>query len=487
MGSLSRFATALAFPLALAGAVGPAAAQQSDIATPDPVGDWVGELDVGAAQLTLIFHVTRGDDGTLSSTMDSPDQGASGIPTGSTTLAGDTLTIDVTAVGAQYVGTLSGDTLTGTWSQGGQSFPLVLVRGAEIEPPNRPQDPQPPFPYRAEEVAIDNPEADGVTLAGTLTFPEGDGPFPAVVLVSGSGPQDRDEALMGHRPFAVLADGLTRAGVAVLRYDDRGVASSTGDFGAATSRDFATDAAAVAAWLAARPEVSAVGIAGHSEGGVVGPMVAVNYEDRVDFLVLLAGTGLPGDSILRLQTELIMEANSAPPAMVRANRALQDIYIDVARMELESDSAIALATERVVAVLDTLPAQLRNALEGGSMENRDQAIAQNVQQLSTPWFRYMLDYDPAPALRQVDVPVLALNGSLDLQVPSEANLTAIEEALRAGGNDRVTVVELPGLNHLFQTADSGSPMEYAQIEETMAPVVWETVADWILERFPAGG
>jgi hypothetical protein len=451
---------------------------------PDPVGDWVGELDAGAARLTLVFHVTRAEDGVLASTMDSPDQGAHGISTGSTTLAGDTLTIEVTAVGGRYVGTIAGDTMTGSWSQGGQDIGLVLVRGAELEEPERPQDPKPPFPYRTEEVRIENPEAEGVTLAGTLTIPEGEGPFPGVVLVSGSGPQDRDEALMGHRPFAVLADGLTRNGVAVLRYDDRGVAASTGEFGTATSRDFASDGAATSAWLAARPEVSAVGIVGHSEGGIVGPMVATGYRGRVDFLVLLAGTGLPGDEILAAQTELIMTANGAPPAMVVANRTIQDVYIDVARMGLEEEQAIAAARERIIPLLDSLPPQLKNTLEGGSVENRDRGIAQNVRQLNSPWFRFFLDYDPAETLRQVnDVPVLALNGSLDLQVPSEANLSAIEEALGVAGNADGTVVELPGLNHLFQTATSGSPAEYAQIEETMAPVVWQTISDWILERF----
>ncbi|HSR41574.1 MAG TPA: alpha/beta hydrolase [Longimicrobiales bacterium] len=454
---------------------------------PDPVGDWAGELDVGAARLTLVFHVTRSDDGTLASTLDSPDQGAMDIPTGATTLTGDTLTIEVPGVGGRYTGTIAGDTLTGTWSQGAQSLPLVLARGGEIERPERPQDPQPPFPYRTEDVRIDNPEAEGVTLAGTLSIPEGEGPFPGVVLVSGSGPQDRDEALMGHRPFAVLADGLTRHGIAVLRYDDRGFASSTGEFAGATSRDFASDAAAAAAWLASRPDVADVGIVGHSEGGIVGPMVATEYGDRVDFLVLLAGTGLTGAEILAAQTELIMEANGAPPGTVRANREIQDVYAGVARMDLEDEAAIAEARRRILPLLDTLPASLRNTLEGGSVENRDRGIAQNVRQMNTPWFRFFLDYDPAETLRRVsDVPVLALNGSLDLQVPSEVNLTAIEEALEAAGNDDVTVTELPGLNHLFQTATSGSPMEYAKIEETMAPVVWETVAEWIRVRFPGG-
>jgi hypothetical protein len=455
---------------------------------PDPVGDWTGELGAGGAQLTLVFHVARAEDGALTSTMDSPDQGAHGISTGSTTLVGDTLTIEVTVAGGRYVGTIAGDTLTGTWSQGGQDFALVLVRGVQPETPERPQDPRPPFPYRAEEVRIENPEAEGVTLAGTFSIPEGEGPFPGVVLVSGSGPQDRDEALMGHRPFAVLADGLTRNGIAVLRYDDRGVAASTGNFGTATSRDFASDGAAASAWLAARPEVSAVGIVGHSEGGIVGPMVAVRYDGRVDFLVLLAGSGLPGDEILAAQGELIMTANGAPPAMVGANRAIQQIYIDVARLGLEKEQAIAEARGRIIPLLDSLPPQLKNTLEGGSVESRDRGIAQNVRQLNSPWFRFFLDYDPAETLRQVtNVPVLALNGSLDLQVPSEANLSAIDEALRAAGNADVTVTELPGLNHLFQTATSGSPMEYSQIEETMSPVVWQTVSEWIMERFRTRG
>jgi hypothetical protein len=217
-------------------------------------------------------------------------------------------------------------------------------------------------------------------------------------------------------------------------------------------------------------------------------MVAAGYDGRLDFLVLLAGSGLPGDEILAAQGELIMTANGAPPAMVGAGRAIQQIYIDVARLGLEEEQAIAKARERIIPLLDSLPPPLKNTLEGGSVESRDSGIVQNVRQLNSPWFRFFLDYDPAETLRQVNnVPVLALNGSLDLQVPSEANLAAIDEALRAAGNADVTVTELPGLNHLFQTATSGSPMEYSQIEETMSPVVWQTVSDWILERFGTNG
>jgi hypothetical protein len=298
-----------------------------------------------------------------------------------------------------------------------------------------------------------------------------------VVLVTGSGPQDRDESLLGHRPFAVLADHLTRQGIAVLRYDDRGVAKSTGRFADATSADFAEDALAAVHYLRTRREVGKIGIAGHSEGGVIAPMVAVRSPD-VAFLVLLAGTGLPGDSILKMQSRLIARASGVSAEMIELSaRAQTRMFAAVIE---GGDSAAMRARLRQIGAeaLAQMTEEQRRAsrLTPAAMEA-------NIAQISTPWFRYFLAYDPRPTLRRVRVPVLALNGSLDLQVPPKEDLAAIAAALREGGNRDVRTIELPGLNHLFQTTTTGAPTEYAQIEETMSPAALSAISAWILERF----
>jgi dipeptidyl aminopeptidase/acylaminoacyl peptidase len=273
----------------------PGAAQEPDDVL---VGRWEGSLDTGAGQLPIVFNITRGEDGSLTATMDSPAQGAFGIPVTAVSLEGSAVSLEVAAVAGGYAGTLSedGSSIAGTWSQGPASLPLDVTRSdgdGAASVPDRPQEPALPLPYPWEEVRVPNPAA-GVELAGTLTLPQGPGPFPGVVLVSGSGPQDRDEALMGHRPFYVLSDHLTRQGIAVLRYDDRGVGESTGSFAAATSEDFTADALAAVSFLRDHPRVSpdAVGIVGHSEGGLIAPMAAIR-SDEVAFIVMMPGPWAP--------------------------------------------------------------------------------------------------------------------------------------------------------------------------------------------------
>ncbi|MEQ9397537.1 MAG: alpha/beta fold hydrolase [Longimicrobiales bacterium] len=442
-----------------------------------PAGTWSGTLSLPTGgTLPLVFHVEASGDG-YTATWDSPAQGAIGIPATAVRVDGATLLLEMGNVGAGYEGTLSADgtTLEGTFRQSGGALPLTLTRGPAAAPA-RPQEPSAPFPYRVEEVRIANDEA-GVVLAGTLTLPPGSGPFSGAVLVSGSGPQNRDEELMGHKPFLVLADHLTRQGIAVLRYDDRGVAESTGDFGAATSEDLASDALAALRHLGAHADVDAgrVGIVGHSEGGMIAPMVARD-SDTPAYLVLLAGTGLKGLDIIRLQSDLIGRAGGASDAMLAVNERAMDQAAAILRAH--ADPAAAEPLLRTVfedaaaeAGADADPAAVR------------QQVDAQVRQLNTPWFRFFLEYDPVPALEATAVPVLALNGSLDLQVPASENLAAIDAALTRGGNRDHVVRELPGLNHLFQEARTGAPSEYATIEQTMSPVVLAAVSDWINERF----
>jgi len=432
----------------------------------DPAGTWAGTLDAAGQRLRLVFHIDRDTTGALAGTLDSPDQGAYGLPLSAVeATGGDSVRFELRMAGGEYTGQLSADgaSIEGSWSQGGGRLPLRLERSTvEATAPKRPQEPRPPFPYAAEDVAFDNPEA-GIRLAGTLTVPQGEGPFPAVVLISGSGPQDRDETVFGHRPFLVLADYLTRHGIAVLRYDDRGVGGSTGDFAAATTPDFAGDALAAVAWLKTRPEVraDAIGLVGHSEGAVVAPIVA-DRSDDVAFVVLLAGTGVNGRELLVMQGEAINRASGVSESVVEQRAVVQGRILDVV-MTAEDDSAAAREARSILA---------EAGLTG-------QAAEAQIRGLLSPWMRYFLTYDPLPALREVSVPVLALNGEKDTQVPPAANLPAVEKALIEGGNGDVTAEVLPGLNHLFQTATTGAPAEYAGIEETMSPAALQTIATWI--------
>jgi len=452
----------------------------------DPViGNWRGALDVGGASLTIVFHLSQDDDGELGGTMDSPDQGGFGIPLSSVTSDGTDLALTVASIGGTFEGTLSDDrdAITGTWSQGANSLALDLTRitgdSPEYAPPARPQEPKAPFPYGIEEVTFVNAEAD-IELAGTVTMPSGDGPFPGVILVSGSGPQDRDETLMGHKPFWVLADHLSRAGIAVLRYDDRGVADSGGDFAAATSEDFASDALAAAVYLAGLAGVAhdRVGIVGHSEGGLVGPMAATR-SDAVGFVVMLAGPGVPGLDILVEQGELINEAAGAPPEITAMNGRVQRALAQIVRDEPDADVAALLMRTAMEAEIDALPEDIKQAA-GAQLSA---SVDQSIQQMNTPWFRFFLHHDPRPALEQLSVPVLAIVGEKDLQVPPKQSVPEIEAAFARGGNPDATVQVLPGLNHLFQEADTGAPSEYQRIEETFNAAALELVSSWILERF----
>ncbi len=469
----------LAFLTLLATAAPVAAAQQPVASTNHFVGSWQGALNVGAVRLRIAFAITRDSAGTLRGTMISVDQGNQSIPA-TFTARGDTLEVAVPGVQISYKGTLSAarDSLRGTFTQG-MSIPLDLARVAAVTALVRPQEPKPPFPYKTQDVAFES--VAGVRLAGTLTTPQGTGPFPAVALVSGSGPQDRDEALMGHKPFFVLADYLARRGIASLRYDDRGTARSTGNFARATSEDFADDAAAAVRFLRGRAAdgiaPDRVGIVGHSEGGMIGPMVAARPGGSdVAFVVLLAGPGIAGDSILVLQTRAVLAANGTDPARVDALSAFNRRVYDL----VKSDADSAAKRVRLRAMIAEFVA---SNTRGGQQADTIAAMEQQIGQLLSPWFGYFLRFDPVPVLKRVRVPVLALIGTLDIQVPYQPNIAGISAALRQGGNRDFRVVELPGLNHLFQTAKTGNVTEYGTIEETMSPVALDLVAGWILERF----
>jgi pimeloyl-ACP methyl ester carboxylesterase len=445
---------------------------------PPPVagldGDWTGALMAASgAKLRLALRV-RSTSETTSAKLDSLDQGVMGIVVNGLSREGDHVRFEVPVVGGAFEGVLAGDgkTLAGTWRQGGHATALTfshLAAGTAEPALNRPQTPHPPFPYRSEAVAFDNTQAH-VRLAGTLTLPPGQGPFPAVVLIAGSGPNGRDELIFGHRPFLVLADYLTRHGIAVLRYDKRGIGESTGDYATATSLDFAADADAAVAWLSTQPGIAArrVGLIGHSEGGLIAPMVAAR-DPSVAFMVLMAGPGVDGARVLAEQGRLIAKAMGAKPAEIARTSALRETMIAIVRDEADQ----AIRAEKLKGAV---------AAYGAAHHLSKMKLARLQAQygvIDSDWFRVFFTYDPAPALRMLRIPVLALIGQKDLQVPPDQNIPALRAAL--ADDHHATVEELPGLNHLFQTAVTGGVSEYGEIEETLAPSVLARITDWILQ------
>jgi len=457
----------MAMPLEFKRGAPPVKTEHKPAKPSDIDGTWMGSLDTGGMKLRVVFHIVNTEDG-LTATLDSPDQGAAGIPVTSVTRNGSSFKLEAKSIGGVFEGKIAADLslIDGTWSQNGGNMPLVLkpVKDKSELELKRPQNPVKPYPYREEEITYDN-KAQNVTLAATFTIPQGTGPFPAVLLITGSGPQDRDESLLGHKPFLVLSDYLTRHGIAVLRADDRGVGKSTGIFGTATTADFSTDAETGVAYLKTREEVNPhkIGLIGHSEGGMIAPMVAARNRD-VAFIVMLAGIGVPGDQVLVAQGAAIQIANGKS-ADEAAKNAVKEREM-LALVETEKDPAV-------------LEKELKEKMAG---QVPDAQIGLQISEITSPWFRYFLTYDPATALRKVTCPVLALDGSLDKQVLPSQNLPAIRKALEEAGNKHFEIDELPGLNHLFQTAKTGSPLEYAEIEETMSPVALEKIATWIAKQ-----
>ncbi|NML66418.1 alpha/beta hydrolase [Hymenobacter sp. RP-2-7] len=431
---------------------------------PSLSGDWRGSL----GPLTLTAHLRDPAGGPRSATLDVPEQHAQGLPLEFST-RNDSVFLYLAVAHARFAGKRAADghTLVGDWEQAGRLIPLTftqLVAGqASAAAPRRPQTPKGPFPYRSRPVTFAS-SAPGVMLAGTLTEPAGTGPFPAVVLLTGSGPEDRDETLFDHKPFAVLADYLTRRGVAVLRFDDRGVGQSTGTLAGTTSADYAADARAALGWLRAQPGIAQqhVGLLGHSEGGTAA-VLAAGRPQGPSFLVLLAAPGIAGNELIVQQTVALARLQVSDPAALAATERQERELLAVVLQN--PDNAQARAKLRPLL-----------ASAGLSADRTDQVIGQ----LTSPGYRALLADRPARDLAQVHCPVLALNGSKDLQVAAGPNLAGIRQGLQAAGNRDVTVRELPGLNHLFQTAATGSIAEYSTSEETFAPVTLQAIGDWVL-------
>ena len=447
-------------PFALIAAVATALsalAQAQDLAP--IVGDWYGALNAGV-KLPVVLHVKL--DGSAS--VDSPSQGATGMPAAAS-LTGSAVTLTLTKPAASFEGAVSSDgaTLSGQWKQSGAALPLVLTRTAPAVA-RRPQTPQPPFPYRAEDVTYANP-ATGLKLEATLTLPDGEGPFPAVLLITGSGTQDRDETILGHKPFLLIADALTRRGVAVLRVDDRGAGGSEAPPATADLACQAEDVRASLAWLRARPQINParVGLLGHSEGGSLAVITAA-ADPKVAFVVLMAGPGVSGGRIIVSQTAAALTASGAAPVQVQGISTLEQKLIDIVASDRAAPEALAA---------------LNVVFDEAGVPKVPAARAQ-LQTMVNPHYRDFVRYDPAADLKRIKVPLLAVGGTKDTQVPATENLAAIRAA-----DPRATTRELPGLNHLFQTAGTGLVAEYGEIEETMAPAALALIVDWTLAHATA--
>lgn len=430
-------------------------------------GQWNGVLKVPGGQLRIVFNISNTDNG-YTTTMDSPDQEAKGIPVTTTSFENAVLKLQIPAATIRYEGTLKDQVLVGNFMQNGLSFPLDMSRGTvETKTIVRPQEPQKPYPYYTEEVVFEN-KTDKNILAGTLSLPQKEGRFPAVILITGSGPQNRDEELFGHKPFLVLADYLTKKGIAVLRFDDRGVAKSTGDFKTATTMDFAKDVQAGVDYLKTRKDILShkIGLLGHSEGGVIAPIVAANSKD-IDFIVMLAGTGIRGDKLLLLQKEKIERQMGVPENEIQKGQVIFKGAYDKILTAPANDSSLK----------STINSYFKVQFEG---KLNEQQISGLASQITSPWFVSFLKFNPETVLQKVKCPVLALNGEKDLQVPSDVNIDAIKKALVKGRNKNVTTKVLPNLNHLFQECKTGKMDEYETIEQTYSPFVLEEISKWIL-------
>jgi fermentation-respiration switch protein FrsA (DUF1100 family) len=438
-------------------------------------GSWLGKISVSGVEIRLVFNIKIIGKDSLAATADSPDQGAKNIPMGRVILDNENITIQAPILLAEYKGIIVSDTsINGTWTQRGAGFTVNLKKLKGAFTLNRPQEPKPKFPYLSEDITFRNSKAN-IDLAGTLTLPDGNGPFPAAILISGSGPQNRNEELSGHKPFLVISDWLTRHGIAVLRYDDRGVGKSKGSQLNATTADFSTDAEAAFIYLKSNPMINPrlIGFIGHSEGGLIAPIVASLNPD-IGFIISLAGPGVTGQQIILKQSHDISLLSGISEEKIRKGAETSKKLYTVLRKENDNKKA----ETKIIAIY-------REILEKEKVSPQD--IEKDITQLKATfgestytWYRYFLFTDPASFWKKVKCPVLALNGEKDLQVAANENLPAIEKAVKSSGNKYVKTLKLKELNHLFQHSNKGLPSEYGEIEETFSPEALQIISDWIL-------
>jgi len=443
-------------------------------------GSWQGVLNTGTMEIRLVFNISVAEDGSLNATMDSPDQGAMAIPLGEVSLVGDSLRIEAPIIGGFYLGKFNSESsCEGEWHQSGISLKLDLDKKENVIVLNRPQEPQAPFPYEEKEVSYTNVE-QGFSLGGTLTLPEGEGPFPAAILVSGSGSQNRDEEIFGHKPFKLLADQLTRGGIAVLRYDDRGVGSSGGSAAESTTGDLAGDARSAFEYLLSNNIIdhSKIGIIGHSEGGMIAFMLASSHED-IAFIISLAGPGVDGKTILLEQSDYITSLSGVAPSIREDNRIVMSTVYDI----MMANESYQTWEKEVLDFANKFYSEKdMDYYSEEDIERGKRNLLASIPESSYAWMRYFVMFDPAPLFNSIKCPVLALNGEKDCQVLPEKNIQSIKNGLLAAGNINTLTMILPGLNHLFQNCETGLPNEYGILEETFDQKTLDMMSEWIRQQ-----
>ncbi len=438
-------------------------------------GSWQGVL----MGLRLVFHINVDENDTYKASLDSPDQGQMDIPLGEVSFTDDSLRIEAPILNGFYKGKiLSDSTIHGIWNQSGRNFNLNLERQTAAIVLNRPQEPRAPFPYREEEVRFQN-IAEGFALGGTLTLPQGEGPFPAALLVTGSGSQNRDEEIFGHKPFKLIADQLTRSGIAVLRYDDRGVGASGGSAAGSTTKDLAGDARSGIDYLLGREDInhSEIGIIGHSEGAMIAMMLASSFDD-IAFIISLAGPGVDGKTILLEQSDYINRESGVDSSILDDNRAVMTKVYD----SMIANESYEVWKEEVAKFTSEFYSE--KSLHTYSEEEIKQIkenLLGSIPESAYAWMKYFIMFDPTALFSSIKCPVLALNGEKDCQVLAEKNIDAIKKGLLSAGNTKSTTMILPGLNHLFQNCETGLLNEYGIIEETFDPKALEIMTEWILQ------
>jgi pimeloyl-ACP methyl ester carboxylesterase len=439
-------------------------------------GSWTGAIQ----GMPIVFEISKINDD-YTAKLQSPSQSKIFLPMDSIVVAGRNISLVLNAYKIKYKGQLEDGKINGTFSQGGFTAPMVLEKKAYVETkPNRPQEPKGPFPYVSEDIFFINHKANNIQLAGTLSIPSDVKQPPVAIMITGSGGQNRDEEILGHKPFLVIADYLTKNGIAVLRFDDRGVGQSQGSQKDATSADFATDVQAAIDYLKTRDIIDRkkIGLIGHSEGGLIAAMVTANNKKDVAFFVSLAGTGVQGDEVLLTQIKKSAQLQGAPEKDLDFEMELMEQLFkkivaskSLAQEELKKDLEVIIKNHTALA-----PSHLKPKY------NQD-FINLLSTQFSDPWMRYFLATDPSGWLEKITCPALILNGSLDYQVIAAVNLPGFKSAFAKARNNDTTLKEITGLNHLFQNAVTGGPEEYGQIEETFDPATLELIAAWINDRF----
>ena len=449
----------------------------ANISAQEITGSWSGQLNIQGTKLGIVFHIEKTDTVYVTK-MDSPNQGALGLPTTSTTFVDNNIEIKASSLGITYQGTVDTDSIVGLFKQSGMEFPLILKRsGIDVLKLNRPQEPKPPFSYISKDIVFVNKEAK-IELAGTFTFPDSIGTFPAVILIAGSGPNDRDETVFGHKPFLVIADYLTRHGFAVLRYDKRGVAKSKGFSANTTTQDYASDASAAVAFLKTQKNIDKKNIAliGHSEGGIIAPIVA-SKDKTIKTIVLMAGSGISGREIILDQNKTSMLQGGLDSETIDAVLPRLNAIFDELNNWKEDENNRTILRDNITFVWNKMPImwQLKN--------KKDQYVNSSFRAMASPWFRQFIALNPATYLEKVKCPVLAVNGEKDMQVRFEENLSAIENALIKGGNQQYEIKAYPNLNHLFQECETGNVDEYVKIEQTISPEVLSDIELWLKKSF----